>query len=305
MSIERGPWGSRLQALLSNASDECWIIAPFIKRGALARLLADISPNCRVVCVTRWLPRDVAQGVSDVEILEDFVAHKGSELRLLDHLHAKLFVGDNQCLVGSANVTMKGLGWSTAPNAELMVEIARANSDIASFLEEVYDQSRIASTAEAQQVLALAKSLPVSELGRPTKSKVWLPTSHAPQRAYGVYSSLEAVESYRTTVDETIMVDLARTDIPPGLSERNFYSRIGALLLELPVIREFVSEDSRVERLTESDFEELIPDLVDRGLASDSGLAFKALTLWIEEFLSDQIVVTVESEYVMVRGSKF
>ena len=46
------------------------IIAPFIKVEALTSLLEVVPSTSHLRCVTRWLPREVADGVSDPEVFD-------------------------------------------------------------------------------------------------------------------------------------------------------------------------------------------------------------------------------------------
>ena len=58
--------------------------------------------------MTRWLPREIAAGVSDPEILDVLEERGNFTLTLVDNLHAKIYVADENCLVGSSNVTLSG-----------------------------------------------------------------------------------------------------------------------------------------------------------------------------------------------------
>jgi len=243
----------------------------------------------------------VAQGVSDVEIWEDFAAINGAELRLLDDLHAKLYVGDGECLVGSANVTLKGLGLAPLSNTELLVGVDRQNLDVNSFMDSVYTRSRIASSEEALQVSVLANNLPDSELRRSSASMMWLPTSKRPDKAYEVYCGLEKLSKHTTPVEDAVIADLARIDIPPGLSEADFKDLINRLLASLPALKELLSAETMSDQLTKTDFESTIQDLVDRELVDNAKDAWSALSMWIGEFVSG-VVVRVEGEYVIERG---
>ena len=75
------------------------------------RSLLDVIPTAtHLHCVTRWLPQEVAAGVSDPEILDMLEERGNFTLSLVDRLHAKLYIAGERCLAGSANVTLAGLG---------------------------------------------------------------------------------------------------------------------------------------------------------------------------------------------------
>src|SRR5947199_2775416 len=119
-----GVHGDKLLELCPSASETLVIAAPFIKDTVLARVL-DVLPSTvrRVTCITRWFPEEIAAGVSDLEIFDRLAAYQNARLLLHPHLHAKLYRADHRCLVGSANLTNRALGWSSPPNLELLVEL--------------------------------------------------------------------------------------------------------------------------------------------------------------------------------------
>jgi len=98
-----GP-GAQLLGLLEPSPSRLVLVAPFIKLGALKRVLDSIDPSSvQVDCVTRWLPTDIADGVCDLEILDALTALPTATLWLRDDLHAKYYRADDRCLVGSAS----------------------------------------------------------------------------------------------------------------------------------------------------------------------------------------------------------
>jgi hypothetical protein len=85
--VEAG-WGAELvQGLQADTSVLC-VISPFIKRGALERLLA-LSPQS-VQVITRYNLDDFASGVSDIAALRRVLA-AGGRVRGVRGLHAKVF----------------------------------------------------------------------------------------------------------------------------------------------------------------------------------------------------------------------
>ena len=87
--------------------------------------------------ITRWRAKEIAAGVSDLDVLQ--VAHDrpNTELALLDDLHAKLYLADEQCLVGSANLTGSALGWSNRSNIEILIPARQIDAEVAFLLERL------------------------------------------------------------------------------------------------------------------------------------------------------------------------
>lgn len=109
--------------LMRSASSKVIVAAPYIKARTFRILLAALPEGVSdLICITRWLPEDIASGVCDIEIFEDIKKlHGDSKLLVHPHLHAKYYRAGEQCLVGSANLTGRGLGWIAPGNVELLV----------------------------------------------------------------------------------------------------------------------------------------------------------------------------------------
>lgn len=102
--------GRRLEALTAMAQDEVVLVAPFIKRVTLQRLLERLPPATPLLCVTRWRIDELACGVSDLDIWLDLVARGNAELLLIRDLHAKYYRFDQDVMMGSCNLTSSALG---------------------------------------------------------------------------------------------------------------------------------------------------------------------------------------------------
>jgi hypothetical protein len=96
-------WGTELTDALR--ADKCTlrIVSPFIKDGALKRLLA-LKPKT-VEVITRFNLADFAESVSDITALRR-VLNAGGRVRGIRNLHAKLYLfGASRAIVTSANLT--------------------------------------------------------------------------------------------------------------------------------------------------------------------------------------------------------
>ena len=104
--------GERLKSFLGKAKIRVMLCAPFIKEKVLQTILEVVPEPVPVQIVTRWRAKEVAAGISDLEVFHIAKERSNTTLALLDDLHAKLYLADEQCLVGSANLTGRGLGWA-------------------------------------------------------------------------------------------------------------------------------------------------------------------------------------------------
>jgi hypothetical protein len=101
-------WGDELTTAAIADASALRIVCPFIKNGALKRLL-DGRRFGLVQVVTRFNLADLAEGVSDLAALRTLLA-AGAQVRGVRGLHAKLYLfGGSRAVVTSANLTQAAL----------------------------------------------------------------------------------------------------------------------------------------------------------------------------------------------------
>ena len=130
-------FGTKLSNLCAEAKREVLLVAPFIKASVLERLLNEIHSDVCLKCITRWFPEEIVAGVSDLEVWNLIQSRANSSLWLRPDLHAKYYRADDRCLVGSANLTGKALGWSNFPNLELLVPLSADEPTVKAFETEL------------------------------------------------------------------------------------------------------------------------------------------------------------------------
>lgn len=100
-------WGAELERALQVDASELLVISPFIKLGAIVRLMKPCPTKIRVL--TRFNLRDFASGVSDIEAIRELI-NAGADVRGVRNLHAKLYLfGMSRAFITSANLTTAGL----------------------------------------------------------------------------------------------------------------------------------------------------------------------------------------------------
>ena len=235
--------GEQLIELVTTAQQDVILVAPFIKIGALRRVLGSIDDRVSVHCVTRWRPEEIAAGVSDLAVWDVLSERPRSSLWLQSHLHAKYYRADDQCLVGSANLTATALGWVQPPNLELL--IAHPAAELEVFESVVFSRSRevTADLVHATQTLvdALRQEAAVelidsaSAIENDARPEIWIPALANPALFYECYTDTRQVHP-----DDWAdgMNDLDYLRPPRGLSEQRFSHYIGWLLLQQPLIRD-------------------------------------------------------------------
>jgi len=247
--------GEQLETICVEAINEVVLVAPFVKEHVLKRLLDCISHEVSVKVVTRWNPYEIQAGVSDLSIWPLIRARENTSLFLCSHLHAKYFRVDSRCLVGSANMTGKALGWNKMPNLELLVSLDYQSQNLPEFEQELFANSIAVNEYVHQYTLEAVAALPVivkpieDEKQEPTETEdtesgrvlpaYWLPATRFPENLYKAYCGEQdkLTGASRASTES----DLAFLSIPPGLSNTSFNLLVGAMLLQSPIISEIDS----------------------------------------------------------------
>ncbi|MFD5320013.1 phospholipase D family protein [Streptomyces sp. NPDC127098] len=233
----------QIEQLLQRASERVVLIAPFIKKEVFRAALAAIPHRVEEVqCITRWSVAEVAAGVSDPEIAEIAEADGRARILLCHNLHAKLYIVDGRCLVGSANLTGRATGRVPDANIELLLETEASHPEIQRTLDAIGLTSVPASVDLARQIREQADLLRADEdaprvlvAGHGPTGARWLPETRNPERLYRVYNG--RYRNIGTDVLAGVLRDLAHLDIPPGLSEQAFGEAVLAGLRTMPEIR--------------------------------------------------------------------
>ena len=298
MTADGDTQGSRIRALFENTGDDVSIIAPFIKVDALRSLLEVFPSGTHLRCVTRWLPKEVAAGISDLEILDVLEKRGNFSLSLVDRLHAKLYIAGDRCLVGSANVTLAGLGeGGDSNNIEVLVDTTIDAPGVAETLEEISKTERPATGAIAQITRRLADSLSASAPSTAVVEISWSPVSRRPQDAYLFYT--QPPSGYTKAADRTLLDDLAKANLQPGFEEDEFRSAIRSLLQTILIAESFLktTEDTTLTFAdTHSYFEEIAGDQFS---ANELWLAFVE---WMAYFFNDQVMRQEITEIALRRA---
>lgn len=303
--------GDGILELVRAANDRVVIAAPYIKSPTLRRLLDAVPETVsECICVTRWLPEDIASGVCDLEILDDLAQARGGRLLVHPHLHAKYYSNGRQSLVGSANLTARGLGWHTPANIELLVALP---SDFAGLAE--WEQSLLGSAVEAtpelrDRIRLQADSLkqagplrPVPEVedgaGEEEGQAIWVPQCPTPDRLWQVYRGRGA-DTMVSSAFEAAQEDLAALSPPQGLTQDLFTAYVAGILKQMPLLAEIDKLASA--GLTDAKAHEFLADRFGSAdFEEDYGHVWRVVKLWLVHFFPDSYRLETGQE-VLVKG---
>lgn len=295
--------GQQLIDLLGEAQGEVLLVAPFMKLAAATRALAAVPAAVTAICfVTRWKPEEVAAGVSDLELLDLIDSRPGAKLLLHPCLHAKLYRVDKRCLLGSANLTSKALGWAAPPNLELLVEYDTVSRAVQAFEQQLFENA-IPATAEIRAaVAAAAASFSRMLPGSPEPVETWLPSCPAPERLFNVYAEFETFRLADSSA-EAGRADLRVLAIATGLAEGAFHQFVVATFSQMPLVQRI---KSRLVGTTTDEAgstilsEELDPVQLPYG---DAEIAWEIFKRWLMVFGGGEFRVRPVGEE-LVRGKK-
>jgi len=289
---------------MSSVQRSVLLCAPFIKVGPLRTILSVINDDIPVRIVTRWRTAEVASGISDLEVFELANERPHSELALLDDLHAKLYLADDEGLAGSANLTAATLGWANQNNIELLLPVRRSNPDIGRLLQRL-EHAEPATYAIRSVIEAEAAALGVARLdegqdmsGDKDVRHAWLPGCAAPGKLRAIYENPQTTAVTKDTRDDGL-ADLRDLHIPDGLSPVEFKEAVCDTLLLMPAFERII--DRIPQRLTDSDGIALIAEVRPDLDQSSTEHQWRIVRDWISKFFRDKFEVAPESFITRLR----
>lgn len=292
--------GERVKALIERAKSEIILCAPFIKVNTLRLLIEVADPEASLKVVTRWRAVEVAAGVSDLQVFDLLKDRIGAELLLLNELHAKLYVADQACLVGSANLTGAALGWSSTPNVEILIDSPRGQPQIQRLISE-FDNAVTASNRIRSEIQAQADALgrlPVlgeadieaDDIDR--RKLPWLPRCAAPEKLIVIYRNTETRDVTEGTRLDGIE-DLKDLGPPPNLSSQEFTDHIKSQLESIPSIGSIIE---RVQgRISDGEGTAMIIGMRPQYDERAASRHWRVVRDWIAEFFQNDFEVAPQN----------
>ena len=299
--------GERVKALVNGAQTQVVLCAPFIKERVFATLLSVIPATVSVRVVTRWRAAEVAAGISDLSVFDVANERARTEVFLLDALHAKLFVADERCLVGSANLTAAALGWRPDSNLEILVSAERSDPDVSLLLERLAHatpatfqiRAEVEKEAEALKNLSFEDAQDVDPEMIDDITLPWLPRCAAPEKLFQFYQAPQDRSAIEDTKEDALS-DLRDLAPVSGLSEDAFGQYISATLRQIPSIQKIL--DAIPGGMRDDHGEGIVKELRQNIDPSDAKKQWSIVRDWIHVFFGDQFEVAPESFVVRLKS---
>ncbi len=290
--------GSELLEFCREAKTEVVLVAPFMKRDAI-ELTLEVIPDSVVSirCVTRWRPEEILANVSDLEVFDLINEREGASLFIQPLLHAKYYRVDNRCLVGSANLTKRGMGWAMPANFELSVSLDATINPLPEF-EQLLLSTAIPATEELHNEIAAA----VEALGQDgtvfiveevaidddasTPPEFWLPLCARPELLFRIFTETQTEQIVGWTL-EAGKRDIGALPIPINISEVYFHKYVATFLQQSPLIQKLGQIAHKSLSLTEGQefIAEHVPE-VYRVYGVDQH--WEAMRSWLLYFLPEE-----------------
>ncbi len=310
-----GVLGDQLAAMLSAASQDVVLVSPFIKLGAIQRLLANARAGVAGTVITRWRPEEVAAGVTDLEVMDEVSARHGWTLLLSNHLHAKYYRFDTAVVVGSANLTAAALAWRSPSNVEILFREEFPGEQFRTFERELRAAAVPATPTIRATVLDAASSLPYrpaswsaeSRASYPTRRNDfevvppddWLPRSRNP--ADVAYAATHGPDQLSSAASDQVLFDLAWLDLPMGIGKEAAERLVRARLAQHPLVAAITAMCSQPQRFGAVS-DAVASWLAARDMTRDPDEAWQTLMRWLLHFAPDRYTVEVARHSELFRS---
>ena len=304
--------GDAVLALMENAESRVVIAAPYIKSATIRRLLQAIpSTVSEFYCITRWLPEDIASGVCDLEIFDDVMKTQFGRLLVHPHLHAKYYSNGQKTLVGSANLTSRGLGWHMPANVELLVALPAEFPGLPEWETTLLDSAIEATQELRDQIRAQAAKIQQSDVvgytpeveDEPQEDEptiLWVPRCPVPERLWDIYCN-RGVDTMVTSAFRAGQDDLVALSPPEGLSRDLFTAYVAGILRQMPLLTEI--DRLALTGLTDAKAHEFLSDHFDdhNGDMHEQDRIWRIVKLWLMFFFPEMYRLETGQE-VLVKG---
>ena len=298
--------------LIRNATSRLVIVAPYIKSATIRRLLTTVPDTVsELACVTRWLPEDIVSGVCDLEIYDDVTQLQGGRLLVHPHLHAKYYSNGHKTLVGSANLTSRGLGWHTPANVEILVALPAEFPGLADW-ESALLVSAVEVTEQLREQIRMQAALleqtdprrhppEVEDVpGEEERVELWVPQCPVPERLWQVYRGRGA-DTMVSSAFKAAQSDLMALLPPQGLSQDLFTAYIAGILRQMPLLTEI--DKLALTGLTDTTAQDFLSNNLTGGreAMNNYGQTWRIVKLWLLYFFPQSYRLETGQE-VLVKG---
>lgn len=229
---------------------ELVIFSPYIRLSALKKILVDHELDSMSI-VTTWTIKDLIMGYSDLELYL-YCQDRGINLYLNQRIHLKVLTDFHSAIIGSANITEKGLGLVENHNYEFMTKVEHLDLQEQIYLRKILQEAILIDDEIYEQYKKccedncdLAEILQIEEPHLIKRNQCFLisnlPMSRSIETFYEYYcGNLEYQIDHKDDYDCAIH-DLALYSLPFGLKSDEFSQALKQSFFKQPFIEALVS----------------------------------------------------------------
>ena len=305
-------FSSKIVEFFSSAQSSVVVVAPYIKTSALIRILDALPKNLKnLEFVTRWNIHDIASGGCDLEILEH-ILDRGATLKIHPHVHAKYYRVDDCCIVGSANLTARGFGWSVPANVELIVGLPADHEGLTDWELRLLRSSIVVDEGirdtikkEVEKIEASNRIFHYTEFPFVDENGIveidlehWLPSCPVPERLWDVYRG-GGEDVMVQFAYETAQKDLVVIAPPKGLPHPLFIRFVRGILCQLPLICQL--NEFTKHGLPDHEAIEFLANSLSVNQSTEPERAWRILKDWFMFFFPNEYRIETQQQ-VLIQG---
>ncbi len=229
-----------LASMLAKSDASLVLAAPYIQKSALEYVLQDVNPRVlrRTKVVTYWNKDSLLDGSLDIDIYE-YCRSTGAELLSARRLHSKFFgVDDELVVVGSANITRRGLGLAADSNREVLVAYLASTADYRNAVKSILSTTTSVLEADYIEAAKFLRDAPVALKHDIANSTPTLDTQ----------ARLEQIPPYETPAHAWLSYKKQRgpwvigsAELPIGLTKEAFFRSLRRAFMREALINRFCS----------------------------------------------------------------
>ena len=287
--------------LLGEAHKSVLLVSPFITSQLFESILKTIDKDVDVTLVTRFRPDEIAKGLNDLRLFDIMHERSKGQLRLSYQLHAKYYRADNAAVLGSGNLTRKGLNVQPGGNHEIMILVDTGFPGLIRFESEILAQStvptggEISDLQEMVEILKLNNPHPKLQTASLRERNIdvrpeWIPNCESPSVLYYVY--LDNLREIDLKIVEDAKTDLAYLSIPNGMNEEQFQKYVRIVMQQSILMATFSLELDKNRMLAEIVGINLIMKSLSVNSEEAKKLWFSSIN-WLAYFFPEKFTVNV------------
>lgn len=301
---------------ISKSGQEVLIYCPYIQVSVLKKIL--LGARSKISIITTWKTLDILNGISDLD-LYPYCKSIGAYLYINQNIHLKVICDSyRRAIIGSANITGKGLGLAEKSNHECSVIHDVLDRGHQIYLRSILQEATLINEEEYQRTKELVDEYALKFKAPPDVEDVdfskslnkeflisALPMSISIDTFFDYYSEKLVGSEYADTDYNCAMHDLALYMISPGLDRVSFNKQLKKAFFSQPFINE-LKKFIHKERYFGEIKEWVHNTCVDVPVPSRRDLTgnVQVLYQWFKELGKDEYVVDQpnHSERIMPRS---